>query len=46
MELSEDEKQFLRFMINTAQDVMFSEGGFTEEDWAALEKFKAMGETK
>ncbi|MGI5443364.1 hypothetical protein ACQEV4_40320 [Streptomyces shenzhenensis] len=40
VELSEPERQFLTFALNLAFDRMVSDGGFTDEDEAALKKLR------
>lgn len=41
---TDHERRFLKFMVDTVQEVMLTHDGFTDEDEAALDRFKAMAE--
>lgn len=41
---TDHERRFLAFMVDTVQEVMWANDGFTDEDQAALDVFKAMAE--
>lgn len=41
---TDHERWFLKFMVDTVQEVMLTHDGFTDEDEAALDRFKAMAE--
>lgn len=36
MELTEEEREFLKWALCQAEDVMFSRDGFTSDDWTNL----------
>ncbi|MFD8650688.1 hypothetical protein [Streptomyces mirabilis] len=40
--LTDAERQFLAFALDQAAEEMFHRDGFTDEDWAALRKFRRM----
>lgn len=42
--LTAAERQFLAFALDLAFDRMVSEGGFTDEDHAALDRFRRMAD--
>lgn len=40
--LTDAERQFLSFALDQAAEEMFHRDGFTDEDWAALAKFRRL----
>lgn len=44
-QLTDAERQFISFALDQAFEEMVQRDGFTEEDWAALEKFRRLTKT-
>lgn len=44
-QLTDAERRFLSFALDQAFEEMVQRDGFTDEDWAALEKFRSITKT-